>query len=585
MYEVSRERYNKLLKDNVTKAYKTAPAAMYKDINREAKSIAQNMEKPLDDRMDTMAESQAFLTFKDHKDRFANDLPCRLINPAKAEMGTISKTILDRITTEVTKATDIQLWKNTASVLDWFRGLDDKKERTFVCFDIVSYYPSITEDLLRQALRFAAQYTNVSKSDVDIIMHARRSLLFDASKTWVKKDNANGFDVTMGSYDGAEVCQLVGALLLNKLATYIDKPSIGLYRDDGLATLRRVPGWRADKIRKNIIGMFQSLGLKITIDVNRKVTDFLDVTLNLETGTYKPYRKPGDTPLYLNRESNHPPIVIKNLPQSINKRLTSVSANQEVFEEAAPTYAAALSKSGFNYALVYNEEPANTEGQARRKKNRKRTIIWFNPPYSQSVKTDVGATFLRLVKRHFPEGSALRKIFNKNTLKVSYSCSPNLASIIKGHNAKVLRQPEEKRCNCRVKANCPLNGDCNASEIVYEATVDSNLSRKKYIGISETPFKLRFNNHTSSFRNAPHRNSTELSKHAWALKEAGEGVNISWRIRQRSSAYKRTSKRCNLCLSEKIAIMKSDKASLLNTRCSLVTKCRHSTKYLLSEVT
>ena len=76
------------------------------------------MEPHLDERMDIMAKSTAFLTLKDHKERFANDLPCRLVNPAKSEVGIISKSILDRIIADVTEASNVQLWKNTKSVLD-----------------------------------------------------------------------------------------------------------------------------------------------------------------------------------------------------------------------------------------------------------------------------------------------------------------------------------------------------------------------------------------------------------------------------------------------------------------------------------
>ena len=483
----------------------------------------------------------------------------------------------------MTKATNVQLWKNTKSVLDWFEGLDNKVERTFICFDIVNYYPSITKDLLRQALEFAAQHTNIDANEVNIIMHARRSLLFDSSKTWIKKDNPNGFDVTMGSYDGAEVCQLVGAFLLNKLAAHVDKQSTGLYRDDGLGALKRVPGTTADRTRKKIIKLFQAYGLKITIDVNIRVTNFLDVTLNLATGTYKPYRKPGDVPLYLNRRSNHPPTITQNLPKAINKRLVAISADEDIFTEAAPVYAAALSKSGYHEPLLYTKDP--TYEIRNTGKKRKRKVIWFNPPYSQSVKSNIAATFLRLVKQHFPPGSPLGKIFNKNTIKVSYSCSPNVNSIIKGHNAKILKPPEEKECNCRNKNNCPLDGNCNAREVVYEATVQSAAGPKIYIGISEAPFKTWLHNHTSSFRNPAYKHHTELSKHVWSLKEAGEAYAIKWRIKQRSRSYRSASKRCDLCLSEKIAIIDSDRRQTLNTRCSLVTKCRHSTKHQLSGVT
>eukprot|EP00117_Sycon_ciliatum_P010892 scpid56109/ scgid2016/ len=580
MYALTKDQYSKLLRDNITKTYRIADDGMYRDINTDAKQLAQSMEPPLDERMEVMAKSEAFITLKDHKERFTNDLPCRLINPAKPEMGRVSKAILERVTKDVQSATRINLWKNTASVLDWFSALESKDQRTFVVFDIVEYYPSITEQLLASAIEFAKQYSNISQQEVDMVLHARRSLLFDGQNTWVKRSSGGAFDVTMGSFDGAEVCQLVGAFLLTKLAAFVDPASIGLYRDDGLATLKGASGSVADRTRKNIVSVFKSFGLRITIDTNIKTTNFLDVTLDLTTGAYKPYRKPGDTPLYLNMASNHPPTIIKNLPKSINKRLTSISASEDIFEEAKPIYlnmasnhpptiiknlpksinkrltsisasedifeeakpiyAAALSKSGFLPAMQYRADEGEDMARAeeKKRKKRKRNIIWFNPPYSKNVKTNVGAVFLKLIKRHFPAGSPLGKIFNKNSIKISYSCLPNVSAIIKGHNqAKLHPTPPEKPCNCRDKANCPLRGACQTDCVVYEAAVGGANDPKYYIGSAETPFKLRHANHKTSMRHEKYRNSTELSSYVWSLKNQGQEYNVSWNVKRRAKSY------------------------------------------------
>ena len=104
----------------------------------------------------------------------------------------------------------------------------------------------------------------------------------------------------MGSYDGAEVCELVGIYVLSLLAKYIDKNDSGLYRDDGLILLRNVNKQKMDRMRKNIIKIFKDVGFKIEIQTNPKIVDFLDVTFNLENGTYRPYKKPNDRLLYIN---------------------------------------------------------------------------------------------------------------------------------------------------------------------------------------------------------------------------------------------------------------------------------------------
>ena len=90
-------------------------------------------------------------------------------------------------------------------------------------------------------------------------------------------------------------------------------------------------------------------------------------------------------------------------------------------------------------------------------------ITWFNPPYSKKVKTNMGRIFLNLIKEHFPPHHKFHKLFNKNTVKISYSCTRNIKSIINSHNAKILfpkKSTEQRTCNRLNKVNCPLEQKC-----------------------------------------------------------------------------------------------------------------------------
>ena len=81
--------------------------------------------------------------------------------------------------------------------------------------------------LLKDAVLFAQTYTNISRKDIEVIFHCRRSLLFHNNEPWIKKDSNGDFDVTMGSFDGAEVCDLAGLFMLNELSKKFDKDNIG----------------------------------------------------------------------------------------------------------------------------------------------------------------------------------------------------------------------------------------------------------------------------------------------------------------------------------------------------------------------
>ena len=296
-------------------------------------------------------------------------------------------------------------------------------------FDIKEFYPSIKEQLLKEALDFANSYINIPENDKKIINHARKSLLFNKQQTWIKKESGL-FDVTMGAYDGAEVCELVGSFLLYALSLKYNKTNIGLYRDDGLAVFRNVSGAHCEKIKKEFQKLFWQHGLKLIIKCNLKIVDFLDVTLNLTDSTYKPYHKPNDEICYIHKESNYQSSITKQLPISIETRLSKLSLNEKVFNESVTIYQEALDKSGYKHQLTF-QKTSNNDTQRRQ---RKRNIPWFNPPFSNSVATKIGKIFLRLIDKHFSPHHKLHKLFNRNNLKISYSCMPNVKSIISKHN-------------------------------------------------------------------------------------------------------------------------------------------------------
>ena len=136
---------------------------------------------------------------------------------------------------------------------------------------MTEFYPSITESILDTATSFARQHTNISNENLRIIKHCRKSLLYNNQEPWKKKITDSCFDVTMGSYDGAEICELVGIYLLFLLANVIDKNNSDLYRDDGLILLRNVNRQNMDQIRKNVMKIFKEVGFKIEIRANLKI--------------------------------------------------------------------------------------------------------------------------------------------------------------------------------------------------------------------------------------------------------------------------------------------------------------------------
>ena len=183
---------------------------------------------------------------------------------------------------------------------------------------------------------------------------------------------------------------------------------------------------QAEILKKKICKVFSENNLKITIEANMKVVNFLDITLDLERGLFKPYMKENHTPTYVDKQSNHPPMVLKNIPLGVNRRLSKISSSKEVFDNACPPYQDALRKSGYDHVLEYQ----TPEALKPKKRCRKKEVTWFNPPFSNHVRTNVGKEFLKLVDTAFPPSNPLHKLFNRHTLKLSYRCMPNMVLLI-----------------------------------------------------------------------------------------------------------------------------------------------------------
>ena len=123
--------------------------------------------------------------------------------------------------------------------------------------------------------------------------------------------------------------------------------------------------------------------------------------------------------------------------------------------------------------------------EKNKKRTRKRNIIWFNPPISVNVATNIEKMFFGLLHTCFPTKNKLHKILNKNTVKLSYSCMQNMKQIISSHNKSVFEsikkkeKNKEKLATAGIKKSCPIKGQCLQKEVVYKATVEQKPSIKQ----------------------------------------------------------------------------------------------------------
>ena len=105
-----------------------------------------------------------------------------------------------------------------------------------------------------------------------------------------------------------------------------------------------------------------------------------------------------------------------------------------------------------------------------------------------------------------------------------------------------------------------------------------------YVGMTANEFKKRFHNHHKSFREQKYANKTELANYVWNLKKSKKSFTMKWSILKKTSSFQNGSKRCPLCLEEKLWIIKLNKESLLNKRSELISKCRHKRKFFVQNL-
>ena len=243
-------------------------------------------------------------------------------------------------------------------------------------------------------------------------------------------------------------------------------------------------------------------------------------------------------------------------------------------------------KLDFRRNLAINQHKAKVKKNDN--KQQKRKIIGYNPTYSANIKTNIGKTFPNLIKKHFPKTNKLHKIFNLNTLKISYSRISNISSFIWGHNKNLLNPiVTQQDCNCQTREDCPLQNQCKYYlNIIYRADVHcgANGDYKLCFGIAQTPFKGRFRNHSINFNHKQYIKSTELYKYIWPLRDAGTRYTNNWSI----IAKVKGSTKINyypLVHTEKYHLKEYfNDIRLLNKNSEFINACRYQSRLLLKKL-
>ena len=209
------------------------------------------------------------------------------------------------------------------------------------------------------------------------------------------------FDVTKGAYDGAEVCELVETFSF--ASVYIMKT--------GCQHLKT----QLERIKNSLHKTFKDFDLEIVAGL--RIVNCLDVTLDLNDGSFRPCNKPDDIIQYINKEFSHSPNLIKLLPAFIEERYSNNSFDEKIFQESPIYYEDTLTKARYLDKVVYHTPSASN--QENNNKNRQRNVLWFNLSCSKSVTTRIDQSFLYLIDIYFPKYHTFNKSFNRNNVKLS----------------------------------------------------------------------------------------------------------------------------------------------------------------------
>ena len=222
--------------------------------------------------------------------------------------------------------------------------------------------------------------------------------------------------------------------------------------------------------------------------------------------------------------------------------------------------------------------------------NRQSSVSTETPAFSRNVTTNVAKLFLNILDIHFHKSNKLHKIFNGNTVKVSYCCTENLSSLIETHNKNVTNEniTPKDQCSCKNKNDFSLDGNYQTNNIIYKCIASTTVNPDIiYLGTGEGNFTKRYYSQKVSFKKREKANYTTLSKYLWEVKDKHkETPSLKWPMVKSVPGYSNTTKKCLLCLHEKFEIISCpNQEELLNKRSALISRCRHVNKHLLSNDT
>ena len=196
-----------------------------------------------------------------------------------------------------------------------------------------------------------------------------------------------------------------------------------------------------------------------------------------------------------------------------------------------------------------------------------------------------------MITKHFPSNHELSGLFNRQTVKIGYSTTPNMKAIIAAHNLKLLNNSPDKKaetqpCACRRK--CPAPGECRKKDVIYKAEVGNG----EYIGMTTQKLSDRVNGHRQTFRAEYKRNATALSAFVWDKnlnKDSAGNIKepeVSWSVLKQCGTYRPGQKFCDLCISEKLHIIANSRnPKAINKKQDIINKCNHVCAFKYSAIT
>ena len=271
----------------------------------------------------------------------------------------------------------------------------------------------------------------------------------------------------------------------------------------------------------------------------------------------------------------------------VERRVSNLCMTEQIFNECKGFFEDCLEKSGYNYKLKYKPDP-NFGEDVTRIRNRHRTITYYNPPWDNGVATNIGKEFLKLIDSSFPKEHPLKRVCNRNTIKVTYSTMSNMKQHITGLNKLKLEGKTTNTiaiCKCRNNP-CPLQGKCDSEDIVYRGQVEDKEGKKYiYIGMTSEPFRKRYSKHKQSFQKEQYSTETKLSQKVWSIKKEDKICPVvKFSILKHSKSYTKGNSLCRLCIDEKLAIILNTEENLLNNRQEVFSLCRHRARHKMNRV-